>query len=81
VLTQAAVLAVVGLGFGVPLGLAAGRVLWRLVAALTPLQFQPPDAAAVLLVVPVVLVVVAALTAWPGRRATRLRVGQALRSE
>lgn len=82
VITQASVLAVVGLLFGIPLGLALGRTLWRLVADITPLQYQAPDAlVAVLLVVPLALLTATALAAWPGRQAARLRIGHVLRAE
>ena len=82
VLTQASVLAGVGLVFGVPLGLALGRTMWRVVADYTPLQYQPPVAVrALLLVGPLALVVANLLAAWPGHRAARLRVGNILRAE
>lgn len=82
VLTQACVLAAVGLLFGVPLGLALGRVLWRWVADITPLQYEAPLALlALLLAVPVTVVVANALAAWPGRQAARLRIGHVLRAE
>ena len=42
VVTQASVLAAVGLAFGVPLGFALGRFIWRLVAQSTPLAYHPP---------------------------------------
>ena len=42
VVTQASLLAVVGLLLGVPLGLALGRTLWRVVADHTPLDHVPP---------------------------------------
>ena len=38
---QATTLAVVGLLFGIPLGLALGRTLWRVVAERTPVQYVP----------------------------------------
>lgn len=82
VATHATVLALIGLGFGVPLGIAVGRSAWRLVADNTPLAYHPPPAAlALLLIVPAVLVVANLLAAWPARRATRLRVGDVLRAE
>jgi hypothetical protein len=82
VVTQATVLAVVGLLFGVPLGLALGRTLWRLVAANTPLYYHPPLAlVALLLAVPVALIVANVLAALPGHRAARLRIGSILRAE
>jgi hypothetical protein len=82
VITQATVLALIGLVFGVPLGIALGRTLWRVVADGTPLAYHPPLAAwALLLVGPLALMAVNLLAAWPGQRAARLRTGQVLRTE
>lgn len=82
VLTQACVLAVVGLALGIPLGLALGRTLWRVVADATPLLYVPPVAGAALaLIAPLVLVVATLLAALPGQRAARLPLGQVLRAE
>lgn len=82
VVTQATVLAAVGLLFGIPLGLALGRVLWRFVADITPLQYAAPVALlAVLFAVPVAVLVANALAAWPGRQAARLRIAHVLRTE
>jgi len=82
VVTQASVLAVVGLAFGVPLGVALGRIVWRVVADFTPLQYVPPKAVlALLLVGPLALLVANALAAWPGHQAARLRIGNVLRAE
>lgn len=68
VVTQATVLAGVGLLFGVPLGLALGRTLWRVVADSTPLLYAPPVALwALVLIVPGVLLMANLLAAWPGR--------------
>ena len=69
-------------GLGVPLGVAAGRTLWRVVADYTPLQYVPPVADwALLLVGPLTLLVAGLLAAWPGRQAARLRLGDVLRAE
>lgn len=82
VVTQATVLALIGLVFGVPLGLALGRTVWRAVADFTPLQYIPPLAvSALLLVGPAVLLIANALAAWPGRRAARMRIAHILRTE
>ncbi|MEP7177631.1 MAG: FtsX-like permease family protein [Pseudonocardiales bacterium] len=82
VVTQASVLAVIGLLFGVPLGLAIGRTVWRLVADYTPLQYVAPMALwALLLVGPAALLIANALAAWPGRRAARLQIAHILRTE
>jgi hypothetical protein len=82
VATQASVLAVVGLLFGVPLGIALGRTIWRVAAGATPLAYHPPLAVwALLLIGPLALLAANALAAWPARRAARLRPGQILRIE
>lgn len=82
VATHASVLALIGLLFGVPLGLALGRAVWHAVAGFTPLAYQPPLAVwALLLIAPVTLLAANALAAWPGRRAARLRSGRVLRTE
>ncbi|GIH25618.1 hypothetical protein Aph01nite_39280 [Acrocarpospora phusangensis] len=82
VVTQASVLAAAGLLAGVPLGVAFGRVLWRIVADTTPLFYQPPVAVwALILVGPAALLIANLLAAWPGHLAARLRVGHVLRAE
>ncbi|WP_062442838.1 FtsX-like permease family protein [Herbidospora daliensis] len=82
VVTQASVLAVAGLAFGVPLGLAAGRAVWRVTADATPLLYVPPLAVgALLLVGPLALLIANLLAAWPGRTAARLPAGLLLRAE
>ncbi|MFN2561385.1 MAG: FtsX-like permease family protein [Jatrophihabitans sp.] len=74
VVTQATVLAVVGLAFGMPLGVAVGRTIWRQVASYTPFEYVPPVVGpTVLLLVPAALLAANALAAWPGRRAARLQ--------
>ena len=79
---QATVLAVVGLAFGIPLGLAVGRTVWRVVTDYTPLQYIAPTAATVLfLIAPAAVLVANLLAAWPGARAARLRVAAELRAE
>lgn len=82
VLVQATVLALCGLGFGVPLGFALGRTLWRSVADTTPLDYVPPVAVwALLLITPIVLLGANLLAAWPSHRAASLRVAHVLRTE
>jgi hypothetical protein len=82
VATHASLLAVIGLAFGVPLGLALGRAVWRTVAGFTPLAYHPPLAvSALLLIAPVTLLAANTLATWPGRHAARLRAGQVLRAE
>ena len=80
--TQATLLAVIGLAFGIPLGIALGRILWHAAANTTPLAYNPPWALlALLLIAPVALLAANLLAAWPARRAARLHAGQILRTE
>jgi hypothetical protein len=82
VVTQASLLALVGLLCGVPVGLAVGRSIWRAVADDTPIAYVSPTALWVLaLVGPTALAVANLLAAWPARQATRLRIAHVLRAE
>jgi hypothetical protein len=82
VVTQASVLALIGLALGIPLGLAVGRAVWRIVATFTPLAYYPPLAVwALVLIAPVTLLAANLLAVWPGYRAARLRPGRILRGE
>jgi ABC-type lipoprotein release transport system permease subunit len=82
VVTQASVLALIGLIFGMPLGLAIGRTIWRAVAVSTPVEYVPPTAvSALLLLGPCALVIANMLAAWPSHRAARLKVAHVLRAE
>jgi hypothetical protein len=79
---QATTLAIVGLVFGIPLGLALARTLWRVVAERTPVQYVPPLALiAMLSVIPLSLLAVNILAAYPGHRAVRQRISTVLRAE
>jgi ABC-type lipoprotein release transport system permease subunit len=82
VVSQATTLALVGLGFGVPMGLLAGRAMWHNVATSTPVEYVPPlEVVVVVIVVPAALLIANALAAWPARRAARLRAAEVLRAE
>ena len=82
VVTQATVLALVGVVAGVPLGVALGRTVWRYVADTTPVFYVAPVAIwALILVVPVALLAANLLAAWPSHRAASMRVGHVLRAE
>ena len=82
IVTQACLLAVLGLVFGIPLGFALGRTLWRAAASATPLAYHAPTALwALALIVPVSLAAANLLALWPGHRAARMRAGEVLRTE
>jgi hypothetical protein len=81
-LTQATVFSVAGLLVGIPLGLAAGRTLWRVTAGIIPLYYQAPVARGTLLLIgPAVLACGLLLALIPGHRAARLHAGPLLREE
>ena len=82
IITQASLLAAIGIAFGIPLGIALGRTLWHAAANTTPLAYNTPWALiALLLIAPVALLAANLLAAWPARRAARLHAGQILRTE
>jgi len=82
IVTQGTLLAIIGLVFGIPLGIALGRTLWHAAADVTPLSYRSPVAVlALLLIAPAALLAANLLATWPARRAARLRVAQILRAE
>lgn len=82
VITQASLLALIGVLVGVPIGFVLGRSLWRMVADLMPFAYAPPAVLmAVLLCLPIAVLLANLLAAWPGHRAARLQVGHTLRAE
>ena len=82
VLWQAAIIAAVALVIGVPLGLAIGRQMWRVLADSLSFVYVAPIAGLVLLaLVPIVLAVVGALALWPARGAAHLSTAEVLRTE
>ena len=79
---QATLIAVAGIVLGVPLGIVAGRLVWRSLADSFPVVYVPPIAiAAILLVVPAALAVANLLAVLPARAAARIRPAEALRVE
>jgi ABC-type lipoprotein release transport system permease subunit len=79
---QATTVAIVGLALGVPLGILAGHLVWRWIAASMPLAYVGPGVTlAAALVVPAALLVANAVAAWPARRAARARPATVLRAE
>jgi ABC-type antimicrobial peptide transport system permease subunit len=79
---QATLLALAGLVIGVPVGIVAGRALWRQLAENFPVVYVPPLAlVGVLLVVPVAIAIANLLAAAPAHAATRVRPAEVLRTE
>ena len=79
---QATLIAVAGLIVGVPLGIAAGRLVWRRLADNFPVVYVPPLAVvAVVLVIPAAVLLANLLAAIPARSAARIRPAEALRTE
>ncbi len=79
---QATILAALGLVVGVPLGIVAGRVVWRWVADDFPVVYVPPiEVIAIIVIVPVALLVAQLLAAGPAHAATRIRPAETLRAE
>ena len=79
---QATTYAAVGLGVGIPLGLAAGRLVWR--SMMTALGTEVAPAVPILALVAVaagVLVLANLAAAVPARAATRIHPAEALRAE
>lgn len=81
IVTQSTLLAALGLVIGVPLGVVAGRLLWRAVADYMPLQYAAPLAGIeLILTIPTALLAANLLGIWPGHRAARLQVHRILRA-
>jgi hypothetical protein len=78
---QATILVVVALVLGLPLGVAAGRWTWRLVADGVGAPAAVTPVVALLLVVPVTVALANIVAAFPARSAARLRPATALRAE
>lgn len=79
---QATLIAAVGVVVGVPVGVVAGRLVWRRLAEDFPVAYVSPIAlVAVLLVVPIAIVVANLLAAGPAHAATRVHPARVLRAE
>jgi hypothetical protein len=79
---QATTVAVVALIVGLPLGVAAGRGLWTLLAHRLGIPAEPvTPALAVLVAVPATVVLLNLVAAAPGRRAGAVPAATALRTE
>jgi hypothetical protein len=82
VVAQATTVAAVGILIGIPLGIAAGRLLWRWVADSFPFLYHAPLALLALVLVPLLALAISnVLAALAGTRAARLRPADVLRTE
>ena len=80
--TQSWTLVAIGLAFGIPLGIALGRVAWQVVAEQIGVRASAPTSPLVLLAVTLLACVSAALLSVPpGVAAVRQRSVDALRAE
>ena len=79
---QAAIIGVIALLVGVPLGVVVGRQVWHVLADSLSFVYVGPAAGMVLVVlVPAALAVLGVLALWPARHAARLRTADVLRTE
>jgi hypothetical protein len=79
---QATLIAAAGVIVGVPLGVVAGRLIWRRLADDFPVVYAPPLALlAVAIVIPAALLLANLLAAGPARAAARIHPAEALRAE
>jgi hypothetical protein len=79
---QATTVALVGLVFGIPLGIMTGELAWHRIADSLPIAYVAPGVPpAAALVVPGALLVAAAVAAWPTRRAAHTHPATVLRAE
>jgi predicted lysophospholipase L1 biosynthesis ABC-type transport system permease subunit len=80
--SQGTAIGVFGLVFGIPLGIAAGRLGWRAIAARVPLAVYPPLAVtAALFLIPATIIAANMLALWPGRVTLAHRPAEELRAE
>jgi predicted lysophospholipase L1 biosynthesis ABC-type transport system permease subunit len=80
--SQSAVVAVIGLLAGIPLGIVAGRAAWSLITERVPIEDVPPTAVVALAVfIPLALLAAGLTVVWPARRVNRIRPAEALRTE
>ncbi|HEV2068570.1 MAG TPA: ABC transporter permease, partial [Acidimicrobiales bacterium] len=81
VIAQSAGYLVAGLGLGLPLGIVAGRLVWRLLAGALTLIDAPVVPLSVGLVVPAATAAAMSVALLPASRAARLTPGAHLRTE
>jgi ABC-type lipoprotein release transport system permease subunit len=78
---QAATLVVVGIVLGLPLGVIAGRLLWKAIAEPSNVIVRSDVGLIVIVAAVAMAVLIGAVSLWPSWRARRIDVASALRSE
>jgi ABC-type lipoprotein release transport system permease subunit len=79
---QAAIIGVIALAIGIPLGVVVGRQVWRTLADSLSFVYVGPLAWLVMVaLVPIALLLLGAMAVWPARAAARLRTAEVLRTE
>jgi hypothetical protein len=79
---QASTVAVIGVAFGVPLGVIVGDLVWKWISDAMPLQYVTPTLApTTLLVIPVALLAVNLAAVWPAWSNLRPSPAAVLRAE
>jgi hypothetical protein len=79
---QAAIIGVIALLVGIPLGVVVGRRVWRMLADSLSFVYVGPVTGVVLVVlIPAALAVLGVMALWPARHAARLRAADVLRAE
>lgn len=78
---QATAVTAVGLVVGLPIGIAAGRGVWGIVATGLSVVRQPVVPASILLLAPAAIVVANLMAVLPARRAASVRPAEILRTE
>jgi len=79
---QATVICLVGLAFGLPLGVAVGRVGWRLVTDKVPLAYIAPfPPLGVMLTIAAAMVLANVIALWPGQQVADQLPARALRAD
>ena len=78
---QAGTIVAVAVLFALPLGIAAGRIMWTLFADRSGLVPEPVTPAILLVVFPLIIVLAVAISAVPARAAARTKAALVLRTE
>jgi ABC-type lipoprotein release transport system permease subunit len=79
---HATTIGLIGLAFGIPLGIVTGRLVWQVISDAMPLKYVAPGGVVVLfLIAPVTLLLVNLAALWPARAALHRQPAAVLRTE